>query len=341
MAVQAAQPGGSPAGASQSGKMMQRRETIAGYLFLSPYLITTAIFFVGLLLYAFFISFTNLRATFQSDYEFVGLQNYVEALTDREFHKALINAFWYFIIVTSLQTAGAIALAVILNAPIKARRLYRTLFYAPSVTSSVVISMIFLWLYLRTGFINYAFSLIGLPSGTNWMAAPNGIFQNVVSLFGIDASDWPYFLKGPSVTWTAIMAMNIFTTIPTFMVMFLAALQNIPDQLYEAAGIDGASAWQQFWRITLPLLRPTIVLVIVLSTIGTLQVFDQAFVMTKGGPLDTSLTPVLLIYTKTLGEDTPANASLAAAMAFILAAIIFIITLIQRRYLERGTEQYF
>jgi ABC-type sugar transport system permease subunit len=134
--------------------------------------------------------------------------------------------------------------------------------------------------------------------------------------------------------------MNIFTTAPTFMIMFLAALQDIPPQLYEAAAIDGASKLRQFWSITLPLLRPVILLVVVLGTIGTFQVFDQAFIMTAGGPLDTTLTPVLLIYQKVLGSQRTARAGYASAMAFLLGAIIFLFTFIQRRYIERGTEMY-
>jgi multiple sugar transport system permease protein len=150
----------------------------------------------------------------------------------------------------------------------------------------------------------------------------------------------PWWQRGPSIAWVAIMAMNIFTTAPTFMIMFLAALQDIPIQLYEAAEIDGASKWRQFWSVTLPLLRPVILLVVVLGTIGTFQVFDQALIMTAGGPLDTTLTPVLLIYQKVLGSERTARAGYASAMAFLLGAVIFVFTFIQRRYVERGTEMY-
>jgi multiple sugar transport system permease protein len=122
--------------------------------------------------------------------------------------------------------------------------------------------------------------------------------------------------------------------------MFLAALQDIPRQLYEAASIDGASKWRQFWSITLPLLRPVILLVVVLGTIGTFQVFDQAYIMTSGGPLDTTLTPVLLIYQKVLGSQRTARAGYSSAMAFVLSAIIFVFAFVQRRFIERGTEQY-
>ncbi|MDQ5853091.1 MAG: sugar ABC transporter permease, partial [Chloroflexota bacterium] len=306
--------------------------------FIAPYLIIAGVFTVGLLVYAFYISFTDLESTLQREVGFVGLDNYIQAFRDREFRTALLNVLWYFLIVTTFQTIFAILLATLLNGRIKGLRIFRTLFYAPSVTSSVVISMIFLWLYLPSGFINYALGLVGLPAGTAWMANPRGVIQNIASLFGTDITN--SFLRGPSVTWTAIMAMNIFTTAPTLMLMFLAALQDIPEQVYEAAAIDGATGVRQFFSITLPLLRPTIVLVVVLGTIGTFQVFDQVALMTRGGPLNTTLTPTYLIYTKTLGSGTSANAALAAAMAFILAFIIFVITYLQRRYIESGTERY-
>ena len=320
------------------GEGVSRSEILTAYLFIAPYLIIAGIFTVGLLVYAFYISFTDMESTLQREVGFVGLDNYIQAFRDREFRTALLNVLWYFLIVTTFQTIFAILLATLLNGRIKGLRIFRTLFYAPSVTSSVVISMIFLWLYLPSGFINYALGLLGLPAGTAWMANPRGVIQNIASLFGADITN--SFLRGPSVTWTAIMAMNIFTTAPTLMLMFLAALQDIPEQVYEAAAIDGATGMRQFFSITLPLLRPTIVLVVVLGTIGTFQVFDQVALMTRGGPLNTTLTPTYLIYTKTLGSGTSANAALAAAMAFILAFIIFVITYLQRRYIESGTERY-
>jgi multiple sugar transport system permease protein len=314
-------------------RSLARREALAAYAFIAPYLVIAGIFTVGLLVYAFYISFTDLKSSLSRTSNFVGLANYSSALQNAEFQIALINVFWYFVIVTTFQTIGAILVAMLLNAKLKGLRLYRTLFYAPSVASSAVISMIFLWLYLRAGWVNYF-----LGTDIAWIDDARGLFQLLLTPLGITISST--FLKGPSITWMALMAMNIFTTIPSLMVIFLAALQDIPTYVYEAAEIDGSTGIHAFFHLTLPLLRPVITLVIVLGTIGTFQVFDQAFIMTKGGPLKSTLTPVLLIYTKTLGENTSANASLASAMAFILAAIIFFFTFIQRRYIERSSEQY-
>jgi multiple sugar transport system permease protein len=122
--------------------------------------------------------------------------------------------------------------------------------------------------------------------------------------------------------------------------MFLAALQDVPPTLYEAASIDGANRWQQFWKVTVPLLRPVILLIVVLGTIGAWQIFDQVKILTAGGPLNTTLTPVYLIFTEALGENGPPRMGYAAAMSFVLAVIMFAFTFVQRRFIERGTEQY-
>jgi multiple sugar transport system permease protein len=124
------------------------------------------------------------------------------------------------------------------------------------------------------------------------------------------------------------------------MLMFLAALQDINPTVYEAASIDGASGWQKYWKITLPLLRPIIVLVLVLGTIGTLQVFDQIYLATSGGPLGTTNTPVYEVFTRALGKLGPIQMGYGSALAFILAVIIFFFTYLQRRFIERGTELY-
>jgi multiple sugar transport system permease protein len=308
---------------------LARREAITAYIFIAPYLITAAIFTVGLLVYAFAISFTDLTASFAAaNARFIGIDNYVRALSDSDFLTSLGNAFWYFVIVTFVQTIGAILLAVTLNAKMKGMRVFRTLLYSPSVASSIVMSLIFLWLYLPTGFINYA-----LGTDIPWLTTPDRIFAPFWNAIGL--GDIPSFFQGPSVAWTSIMVLAIFTTIPTFMVMFLTALQDVPGYVYEAAAIDGATGIKAFWYITLPLLRPVVTLVVILGTIGTFQVFDQVAILTRGGPLKTTLTPAFLIYQKTLGTGTQAEAGFAAAMAFILAFVIVGITLIQRRIIEQ------
>jgi len=327
----------------------KRKEFLTGYAFLAPYLIVTFLFTIGVIFFAFYISFTDYDIFTRPTW--TGLSNYAEAFagftdsTKRDFLQSLYNVFWYSLIVLPIQTFLAILLANLLNQPIKFRRFFRTIFYAPSVTSSVVITLIFVWLYLKGGYINYFLqTFLGWFTvdfaGVNWLGDPRGLIQLIVGAFGGEIPSTKWYLRGPSIAWMSIMVQNIFTTIPTFMIMFLAALQDINPALYESASIEGASKSQIFWRITLPLLRPIILLVTVLGTIGTLQVFDQVYLATGGGPLKTSLTPVFLIYQEALGVTGPINMGYASALAFILAMIIFALTFIQRRVLTEGTERY-
>ncbi|MBN1486227.1 MAG: sugar ABC transporter permease [Anaerolineae bacterium] len=321
----------------------RRRELLSGYAFLAPYLLVTLTFTIGVILFAFYVSFTEYDIF--TEPRFVGVKNYIEAFSKKDFLQALHNVLWYAMIVVPFQTAAAILLAVLLNKPMRFQRFFRTLFYAPSVTSSVVITLIFMWFYLKTGYVNLLFEkffgIFGITwQAVDWLKDPRGLIQLIVEAGGgkIPSSQW--YLRGPSIAWLAIMFQNIFTTAPTFMVMFLAALQDINPAIYEAASIDGATGWQRFWRITLPLLRPIILLVVVLGTIGTLQVFDQVYLATAGGPLGTTQTPVYQIYTEALGKQGPIQMGYASALAFILAVIIFIFTYIQRRFIESGTEMY-
>lgn len=326
------------------GSERAREEALSAYLFLAPYLLVTLVFTIGVLLFAVYVSFTEFNL-FTWPPTWVGLENYKEALTDRRFIRSLVNAVWYVIIVVPAQTTLALFLAVLINSKVRGSNFYRSIYYAPSVTSSVVISLIFWWLYLKTGYLNFgiteALGAVGREwAAIEWLNDPRGLFQLLLGPFGVEISFDLWYLRGPSITWMAIMFQNIFTTAPTFMIMFLAALQDVPPTLYEASAIDGANRRQRFFRITIPMLRPVILLIVVLGTIGTWQVFDQIKILTAGGPLNTTLTPVYLIYVEALGTSGPPRMGFAGAMAFFLAVIIFVFTLIQRRYIESGTEAY-
>jgi multiple sugar transport system permease protein len=322
-----------------------RNEALAAYLFISPYLFVTMIFTVVVILFSIYISFNQFNL-YTWPPEWVGLDNYVRALALKgQFVRSLVNTIWYVIIVVPLQTMLALALATLINAKVRGSQTFRTMFYAPSVASSVVITMIFWWLYLKTGYLNYFLTQLWAGFGAQWTAIewlnnPRGLIQLIAQAFGGDIPSALWYLRGPSVTWMAIMFQNIFTTAPTFMIIFLAALQDIPSPLYEAASIDGANNRQLFWKITVPMLRPVILLVVVLGTIGTWQVFDQVKILTSGGPLNTTLVPVYLIYAEAIGVNGPPTVGYASAMAFLLALIIFVFTFIQRRFIESGTESY-
>jgi multiple sugar transport system permease protein len=321
-----------------------RQEAFSAYLFIAPYLLVTLVFTVGVILFAFYISFTSFDL--YTTPKWVGLANYFKAFAPSgQFIHSLVNVLWYVVIVVPVQTALALALATLINVKVLGSQIFRTVFYAPSVTSSVVITMIFWWMFLKTGYVNFFLTKLWGTVGATWVPIewynnPRGLFQLIFQAFGSNIPSSLSYLRGPSVTWMVIMFQNIFTTAPTFMIMFLAALQEIPPTLYEAAAIDGANGWHKFTQITIPMLRPVLLLVIVLGTIGTWQVFDQVKILTAGGPLDTTLVPVYLIYSEALGTNGPPQMGYAAAMAFVLAIIIFAFTFVQRRYIESGSEQY-
>ncbi len=322
---------------------MKKKEALAAYAFLTPYLLATVVFTIGMLIFALYISLHDWNM-FQSP-EFVGLKNYIRAFKSQDFWRGFLNITWYTLIVVFTQTFVAVFMAVILYRPIRGQQFFRTFFYAPSVTSSVVIAMIFMWLFLKTGYVNLLFTKVaeifgGEWNNIEWLNDPRGLFQLVARGFGSDIDYSKWYFHGPSISWMAVMLLAVFTTSPTFMIMFLAALVNIPSSLYESASIDGASPWKQFWKITLPMLKPITVLVVVLGTMGCIQMFDYVKLMTAGGPLDTTLTPVYQIYTETLGINGPIRAGYGAAMAFILAVVIFALTYIQRKLIEEKTEQY-
>jgi len=277
-------------------------EAINGYLFVSPWLIIFTIFSIVSLLYAVYLSFTSYNL--QAPPQWWGLDGYRRVFDDDLFlTKALPNTFKYVIIVVPLQTILSLVLAFAMDQKLRFRRLFRTVFYLPSVTSSVVISLIFIWIF-----------------------APQGIFNQITRL----SINW---LDDPRTAFYVIMGMNIFTTSGTLMLIFLAGLQDISPSIYEAAQIDGANAVQTFFYITIPMLRPVIFFVVTVGVIGCFQVFDQIFVMTAGGPLDSTTTITYLIY-KWAFRDTTIKMGQASALAVVLTLIILAVTVLQRRMIE-------
>lgn len=327
-----------------------RQNTIAGWLFMTPTLLIFLVFIIIPILAAVYFSMTDWNGISPpADANFIGLENYRSILLEpgirqSDFFKALKNTTYFALGVVPAQTAISLLLAVIVNqAFLRFKSFFRTTYYFPSITSSVAISLMFLFFYQKSGLVNQV--LEGLTLGAwapiPWMADPRGIFHIILanlgitietaaalvntSILGLSLWDW---ISGPSVALSAIMIMNTWTTIGTMMIIFLAALQDIPGHVYEAAQIDGASAYQQFRNITLPLLRPTMFFVITLGLIGTYQVFDQIYVMSSGGPAKTTLTIAYLVYRNGF---TNSQMGVGAAIAVLLFVIIFILTMIQRR----------
>ncbi len=328
------------------------QEWLAGYGFVTPALIVVVIFVFIPMIYALYISFTNwtgLQPPGQAQY--VQWQNYQDLLTNEgfirtNFFTAIKNTLYYVLGVVPLQTVLALLLAMIVNQKfLRGRAFFRTAFYFPSITSSIVISMIFMWLFNRNGIINYLIGGIAGPFGgynpVTWLNDPNGLIHNFLRFFGLTINTIPDWMKtrivgitiwqwisGPSVTMFTIMMLNIWTTSGTLMLIFLAALQDIPAQLYEAAAVDGANRWQRFRTITLPSLRPTTFFVVTIGLIGTFQVFDQVYVITKGDPIGTTTSIAWIAYRNAFQDS---KAGLGAATAFVLFVVILIFTVVQRR----------
>jgi multiple sugar transport system permease protein len=310
-------------------------DRIAGWVFVLPAMLIYVVFIFGPVLYALFISFFRWELVTPGR-TWVGLDNYRALLDDDDFWTAFRNTMWYTLGVVPVQTAAGLVLAVLANRKIRGRTFFRTSFYFPSITSSVVISIIFLWMYSSRGLINYVLREFGFPTPRPvWLANPRGVFDLLLGNFGIE--NVPTWFAGPSVALLSIMMLNIWTTTGTMMVIFLAGLQDMPNDVYEAAALDGASRFRVFRDITVPLLRPVILFVLTIGFIGCMQVFDQIWVMSEGGPRKTTTTLVYLIYTEAF--QFGGGFGYSAAIATVLLVLVLFVYGIQRRIIGETVER--
>jgi multiple sugar transport system permease protein len=349
--------------AGSPGNGIRRGEAAAGWIFTLPVLIILGVFLLVPVLMALWVSFSDWSgrgSPFSSGVGFVGLDNYAAittggGLAERDFGTALRNNAWYVLLVVPLQTALSLFLALLVNrAVLRGRGFFRTAFYFPSVTSSVAITVLWLFLFSTSGAVNQALTWIGV-NGPNWFNEPSGVVHNLLGAFGVSRGPealtssgflgitWWDWLAGPSVAMSAFILMAVFTTSGTFMLLFIAGLQNVGADVQEAAMMDGANAWQRFWRVTLPQLKPVLFTVLTLGLIGCWQVFDQIYTGTQGGPGKTTLTPAYLSYDAAFLDQQWGQ---GAAIAFILFVIIVVFTLLQRWVLrdrpvsKRRARQY-
>ena len=281
-----------------------RSEALAAYAFLAIPLAMLTLTTFGPILFSFLLAFFDWNLL-SADRPFMGFANFAELFGDDVFLIAMRNTAIYALGVVPIQTLLALLLAMAVNQGIPGRAFFRAAFYIPAITSSVVTSVIFLWIYAKSGLLNYLLSFIG-----------------------IDGPDW---IGSPSTALGAIMGLNIWSTSGYFMIAFLAGLQGIPKSLYEAAEMDSAGPLSRFWNITVPSLRPTIFFVVTLGLIGAFQVFDQIYVMSNGGPVNATTTMSFYIYNSAFRHF---RFGYAAAASIILFLIILALTLIQRRFLE-------
>jgi len=349
-----------------------RTEALYALLFLSPFLLHLLIFYIFAFIRTFWFSFTD-KTALGATYKLVGLSNFSGLFQDPRFIAALTHSISYMLIVTVIQTFLALVMAAVLNQKIRGISFFRTVYYLPSILSSAAVTVMAIWFFQKTGFLNTFIGVVGanLPIILTFAAilvlaqaiqvglerlrglpaAPTDPALGAISLLAAILFTWvlgatgvivPREAQPPSFAWLtnsdsflgvpiplwSIIMLNIFTTIPTLMLIFLAGLQDIPKSVYEAASIDGASSLQQFFRVTIPMLRPVTFLVVTLSLIGTLQMFDQVALMGDSAPLDSIIVLAYYVYNNVFSGV--GQIGLASAAALILAVLTFAIVLLQR-----------
>jgi len=310
----AVQPSSRPASTNfirrQWQKFWSRSNERAGYLFILPSFAHLLLFLLIPLIFSFLLSFRDWSRPSITDAPYIGLENYQFLLTDRRFWHAMLNSAYYTVLAVPLGMAISLGIALIMNQKLKGVAFFRTLFFMPVISSWVAVSII--WLTLldpNAGIVNYVLSLVGIAP-VNW-------------------------LGNPATAMPALVIIAIWKSAGFSMVIWLAGLQSIPGEFYEAAAIDGANRWQSFWRITLPLLAPTTFFLAITGVIGSFQVFAPVYVITRGGPLDSTDVAVYHIYRRAFNDF---DFGYAAAQAWVLFAVIFVATLIQLWYMRRRSQ---
>jgi multiple sugar transport system permease protein len=286
---------------------IQVRENILGYLWISPWLIGLLVFTLGPMIASFFFSFTTYRIIKPA--EWIGLHNYVYALTEDDlFWPSLGRTFYFMLISVPLGLLGSLLLASLLNQRVRGESIFRTMFYLPSLTPTAAAAILWSWLlHYKVGLVNHLLSMVGIQ-GPRWLGSQQWAIPSII-LIGL---------------WTGIGGGR--------MIIFLAALQGVPIEFYEAAEIDGAGWWSKFRSITLPMISPTIFFNMVLGIIGALQVFATAYITTKGGPGRATWFYALHLYTHAFEYF---DMGYACALAWLMFVVLLGFTLIQLRLSDR------
>jgi len=279
---------------------LQKKETITGWLFILPVIIGLSIFQYGAMIYSMYISCT--KWDLLTPPKWVGIANYLDILHDKEFYQCMSNTLFFVIVMVPFGIALSMSMAIALNRQIKGCSLFRATFYMPSITSTIAISMIWLWIFNPDqGVLNTILRVIGVHNPPRWLE---------------------------SVIWAkpALSIVKLWQCSGYYMVIYLAGLQNIPNELYEAGDIDGANFWQKIQYITIPMLAPTTFFVTIMLMIDSFNTFEVIYAMTKGGPGGSTNTILYYIYTKAFQSY---RMGYAASLSWVLFAILFTLTLIQ------------
>jgi multiple sugar transport system permease protein len=299
-----------PAVESTAGRAGLRRahraEARSARAFVAPALLLLVVFFFVPIVLCFVLSLTNARLISPDGPQFVGLDNFTRLLQDPLFSKSLTNTAYFAAVVVPVQSAFALVLALLINTRIRGINVYRTVYFLPVVTSIVVVSILWTFMYQSDGLVNQ--------------------MLQATSFNVIQGADW---LSNPSTAMPAIIFMSIWQAVGFHMVIWLAGLQTIPGDLYEAAELDGASTWQKFRYVTWPGLRATRTFILVTITIAALSLFAQINIMTNGGPLDSTSTVVFQAVRVGYQQQQTAYAS---AISLVFFVIVLTISLVQRYF---------
>jgi len=290
---------------------LEKKETLAAWSFCALPLLFLFIFLITPFIVAFVISFTDLRLISNPNLptQFVVFRNFLRLFNSSSFHQALWNNILFVLVVVPLQTFLALLLAVLVNQKLRFINLFRTIYFSPVVTTMVVVSIVWYLLYNPgEGLINQ--------------------FISFISFGKLGPYNW---LNDTSLVLPAIMILSIWQGVGFQMVIYLAGLQTIPHELYEAGWVDGANSWQQFWQITIPQLRNTTIFVIISTTILAFKLFTQVWVMTRGGPQGASKTIIVLLYQEGF---TMLRVGYASAIGVLFFLIVLCVSIFQRIYLK-------
>ncbi len=281
---------------------LQKKESLSGWLFILPLVIGVGIFTYGTLVYSFKISLT--RWELLTPPTFVGFENYRKIFSDPVFKECLLNTLYFVVAIVPLGIIIALFFAILLNRKIKGSAFFRASFYLPCITSTVAVSMVWLWI----------------------LNPDLGIINTI--LRGLGVVDPPRWLESTMWAKPALVILRLWQVSGYYMIMYLTGLQNIPNELYEAAELDGANSWQRIRHITIPLLSNTTFFVTTLLIIEAFNIFESIYVMTEGGPGGSTNTLMYYIYTRGF-RSAPPRMGYASAMAWVLFFILFVVTLAQ------------